>query len=124
MIINLSQTCGNSPKNKFVQDYTVKLLSLDFNNLYSMSADKVKILIPDRGLIKGKSNLIDVKKHLKVDIQLLTIVSSITHGKYGAVLCEISDDEKDYKVSIHYIFTNMKAELIEEAFVLIVEIKK
>lgn len=124
MKINLSSTCGNSPKNKFVQDYTVRLLSFDFDNLSNMSADNVKILIPDRGLIKGKSNLIDLKKYLKVDIKLLTIDSSISHGKYGAVLCEISDNEKDYKVSVHYIFKNMKAELIEEVFVLIVDIKR
>jgi 3-methyladenine DNA glycosylase Tag len=64
MKINLSPTCGNSPKNKFVQDYTVKLLSFDFDNLANMSAENVKILIPDRGLIQGKANLIDIKKYL------------------------------------------------------------
>lgn len=124
MKINLSSTCGNSPKNKFVQDYTVKLLSFDFDNLANMSVENVKILIPDRGLIKGKSNLIDIKKCLKTDIKVLTINSSISHGKYGAVLCEISDNEKDYKISVHYIFENMKAEFIEEAIVLIVEIAR
>jgi cobalamin biosynthesis Co2+ chelatase CbiK len=40
------------------------------------------------------------------------------------VLCEISDNEKDYKISVHYIFKNMKAELIEEVIILIVEIKR
>lgn len=124
MKINLSSTCGNSPKNKFVQDYTVNLLSFDFDNLSKMSADNVKILIPDRGLINGKSNLIDLRKYLSVDINLLTIESSISHGKYGAVFCEISDNEKDYKVSVHYTFKNLKAELIEEAFILIVGINR
>ena len=124
MKINLSPTCGNSPKNKFVQDYTVKLLSFDFDNLANMSVENVKILIPDRGLIMGKSNLIDIKKYLKTDIKVLTIDSSISHGKYGAVLCEISDNEKDYKISVHYIFENMKAEFIEEVIVLIVDIKR
>jgi len=122
MRINLSSTCGNSPKNEFVQDYTVKLLSFDFDNLADMSVENVKILIPDRGLIKGKSNLIDIKKYLNTDIKVLTIDSSISHGKHGAVLCEISDNEKNYKISVHYIFENMKAELIEEAIVLIAEI--
>lgn len=124
MKINLSSSCGNSPKNKFVQDYTVKLLSFDLDNLSNMSADNIRILIPDRGLIKGKSNLTHLKKYLNVDINLLTIESSISHGKYGAVLCEISDNEKDYKVSVHYLFKNMKAEIIEEAFVLIVDFLK
>ena len=123
MKINLSSTCGNSPKNKFVQDFTVKLLSFDFDNLANMSVENVKIFIPDRGLIEGRSNLGDIKKYLKTDIKVLTIDSAISHGKYGAVLCEISD-EKDYQVSIHYIFENIKAEFIEEAIVLIVEIKR
>ena len=124
MKINLSSTCGNSPKNKFVQDYTVKLLSFDFDNLANMSVENVKILIPDKGLIMGKSNLIEIKKYLKTDIEVLSIESSISHGKHGAVLCEIRDNEKDYKISVHYIFQNMKAEFIEEAIVLIVEIKR
>lgn len=124
MKINLSSTCGNSPKNKFVQDYTVKLLSFDFDNLANMSVENIKIFIPNRGLIKGKSNLIDVKKYLKTDSKVLTIETSISHGKYGAVLGEISDNEKAYQISIHYIFENMKAESIEEATVLIVEIKR
>jgi hypothetical protein len=122
MKINLSPTCGNSPKNKFVQDYTVKLLSFDFDNLANMSAEKVKILIPDRGLIQGKANLIDIKKYLITDMNVLTIDSAISHGKYGAVLCEISGNEKEYKISIHYVFENMKAELIKEAIVLMAEI--
>lgn len=124
MKINLSSTCGNSPKNKFVQDYTVKFLSFDFDNLANMSVENVKISIPDRGLIMGKTNLIDIKKYIKTDIKVLTIHSSISHGKYGALLCEISDNEKDYKISIHYTFKNMKAELIEEAIILMVEIKR
>lgn len=124
MIINLSSTCGNSPKNKFVQDYTIKLLSFDFDNLSKMSSNDIEILIPDRGLVKGKSNLLDIKNYLNFDIKLLTIDSSISHGKYGSVLCQISDNKNDYKVSIHYIFTNTKAEFIAEAFVLIVDIKK
>ncbi|HOW22369.1 MAG TPA: hypothetical protein PLV23_01925 [Sedimentibacter sp.] len=124
MKINLSSTCGNSPKNKFVQDFTVKLLSFDFDNLANMSVENVKILIPDRGLIEGRSNLGDIKKYLKTDIKVLTIDSAISHGKYGAVLCEVSDNEKDYKISVHYIFENIKAEFIEEAIVLIVEINR
>lgn len=124
MKINLSSTCGNSPKNKFVQDYTVKLLSFDFNDLANMSVENVKILIPDRGQITGKSNLIDIKRYLITDIKVLTIDSSISHGKYGAVLCEISGNKKDYKISIHYIFDNMKGEFIKEANILMVEIKK
>lgn len=124
MKINLRSTCSNSPKNKFVQDYTVKLLSFDFDNLANMSVENVKIFIPDRGLIEGRSNLVDIKKYLKTDIKVLTIDSAISHGKYGAVLCEISDNEKDYKISVHYIFENIKAEFIEEAIVLIVEINR
>lgn len=50
--------------------------------------------------------------------------SSITHGKYGAVLCEISDNEKAYKISVHYIFENTKAERIEDAIILMAEIKR
>lgn len=124
MKIKLSSTCGNSPKNKFVQDYTVTLLSFDFDNLANMSAENIKISIPDRGLITGKSNLIDIKEYLKTDIEVLTINSSISHGKYGAALCEICENGKDYKISIHYIFENMKTELIEEAVIVIVEIKR
>lgn len=48
MKISLSSTCGNSPKNKFVQDYTVALLSFDFDNLKKMSSDNIKISIPDK----------------------------------------------------------------------------
>lgn len=123
MKIHLSSTCGNSPKNKLLENYTVKLFSFDFTELVEMSVEDIKLLIPDRALIQGKSNLLNFQKYFKIDIQTLTVESSISHGKYGAVLCEISDNEKDYKISVHYMFENMKATLIKEATVLIVEKK-
>lgn len=73
---------------------------------------------------KGKSNLVEIKECLKTDSEVLSIASSISHGKYGEVLCEISANEKDYKISVNYIFKNMKAELKVEAIILIVEIKR
>lgn len=93
MKINLSSTCGNSPKNTFVQDYTVKLLSFDFDQLTSMSTDDIEIVIPDKGSIKGKQHLTNLKNYFMKDIAVLTIDSSISHGKFGAALCEISNSE-------------------------------
>lgn len=122
MRINLSSTCGNSPKNKFVEDYTLALLSFDFDNLKKMSTDNIKISIPDRTLIEGQAKLTDIKNYIKTDIEEITIDSSISHGKYGCALSEISDKKSSYKISFHYIFKNMKAELIEEATILMVEI--
>ncbi|AEB28878.1 hypothetical protein CAR_c01270 [Carnobacterium sp. 17-4] len=124
MKINLSSTCGNSPKNTFVQDYTVKLLSFDFDQLASMSTDGIEIVIPDKGSIKGKQHLTDLKNYFMEDIAVLTIDSSISHGKYGAALCEISNSEESYKISFDYTFNNLKAELIKDVIILIVKKKK
>lgn len=123
MKINLSSTCDNSPKNKFVQDYTVALLSFDFDKLRKMSADKIEISIPDKALINEKSNITNIQKYLKNDIKEITIDSSISHGKYGCALSEIRDKSKRYKISIHIIFKNIKADLVENVTILIVEIK-
>ncbi len=123
MKINLNETCGNSPKNTFVQDYTVMLLSLDYDYLANKSVENVKIMIPDRGLIEGKSNLFALEKWLPTDFEVLTIETAISHGKSGAAHCIMRNNNKDYMISVHYIFQNLKAQLIEEAVILIVEIK-
>lgn len=122
MKINLSSTCDNSPKNKFVQDYAVALLSFDFDKLRKMSADNIEISIPDRALINEKSNIENIQKYLEADIEEITINSSISHGKYGCALSEIRDKNKSYKISVHCIFKNMKADLVENVNILIVEI--
>ena len=121
MKINLSPTCANSPKNKFAQDFTIKLLSFNFHDLNSMAVDNISLFIPDQASIQGKATLKDFMKYLDLEIQVLSIISSISHGKYAAVLAEFSDGEKDYMISIHYLFENNKAKLIDSATILIVE---
>lgn len=85
MKIIRSGECGNSPKNKFVEDYTLALIEKDID--YIVKHSTTDIIIPTIDLPKCKE---------------LVIVFAISHGRYGSALCRCDD----LSISFSYHFKN------------------
>lgn len=84
--LKLSADCGNSPKNKFVEQVTVALLLGDRATLERMLSDDLRWEQVGDERTLGKAELLE-GKHLPVgeSLAVLEIEHVLTHGKVGAV---------------------------------------
>ncbi|NLD17434.1 MAG: hypothetical protein GX666_07630 [Tissierellia bacterium] len=99
MKIIVTGTCGNSPKNKFVEDFTTALLENDGAFLNEYKDDDVDI-----------PNLIKIQECGTVEY-----IYAISHGRAGNLLCKCLDNGIYF--SFNYQFTNTKGEKIKEVIV-------
>ena len=82
-----SSDCGNSPKNKFVEDLEVAFAQRDTGFLLDSIADDIRWNIVGETPIRGKDALKEAIESIPQDCEVteITINHVVTHGKVGAV---------------------------------------
>lgn len=108
-----SNNCKNSPKNKFIEDYSIALLSNELP----------KVNYPNILIISGThyETVADIETYFKsvtLDYDCVLCKNSITHGKHGTFLGLLSKDNESKFVSIHYDFTSVKGNKIEKVTII------
>jgi hypothetical protein len=84
--IIISEDCGNSPKNIFVQDITIAFAKGDSKFIAGKVTDDFRWNIIGDQLIEGKDRIAEALDEIKKDsVEVLTIRHIATHGKAGAV---------------------------------------
>lgn len=84
--IIVSEDCGNSPKNIFVQELTIAFAKGDAKFILGNVTDDIRWNIVGNRLIQGKNDLAEALKRMKNDkVVELAIHHVATHGKAGAV---------------------------------------
>ena len=82
-----SPDCGNSPKNKFVEDLEVAFAQRDTDFLLDSVADDIQWNIVGETTIRGKDALKETLERIPQDCEVtkITIDHVVTHGKVRAV---------------------------------------
>jgi len=82
--IIISEDCGNSPKNIFVQKLTIALASSAVNSVLNHVTDDIRWDVVGDKVIQGKDHLAEALDKAE-KVMELTIYHVATHGKAGAV---------------------------------------
>lgn len=102
-----SGKCGNSPKNAFVEDFAIWLMTADKGNLTaSLSPDGAFWANENQPLIERLSNIQPIK---------ITIFDAISHGRVGAARGELITPGGHREFSVFLEFQNTKAERVNSA---------
>jgi hypothetical protein len=84
--IIVSEDCGNSPKNIFLQNLTIAFASGDKGSILDGVTDDVRWRIIGGKLIQGKDAFAQALENLGDDtVEELTIHHVVSHGRAGAV---------------------------------------
>ena len=121
----LSEDCGNSPKNVFVQEITIALAKGDSKFILESMTEDAHWNILGHQHIQEKEPLVEVLKLSKLGkVTQLTIQHVATHGKAGAVngIKELADG-KTFGFCDVYEFGNSKGTLVREITTYQIEIK-
>jgi hypothetical protein len=106
-----STGCGNSPKNKFVEDLEVAFAQCDTGFLLDSVADDIHWNIVGETPIRGKDALKEAIDSIPQDCEVteITINHVVTHGKVGAVNGIIKrKNDRTYDFCSVYEFCNTK----------------
>ncbi|MBC1490164.1 hypothetical protein HCJ52_14150 [Listeria sp. FSL L7-1485] len=113
MKIISTNNCDNSPKNNFIETYSIHLLTKNLKELQLTSASSISIILPGGLEI---DNLIDLKKwDLEVDTVLP--VAAASHGKQAFFLALLTQENKERYLTIYYEFKTFKADKINKVIV-------
>jgi len=82
--VKRSDDCGNSPKNAFVEDFTIALATRDGDGVAARVSDDVRLNVVGRAPIVGKDAVMDALDAM-APVVTLTIARVLTHGRTGAV---------------------------------------
>ncbi|MGM0126318.1 hypothetical protein IGI37_003747 [Enterococcus sp. AZ194] len=104
-----SQTCGNSPKNQFVETYSIHLLTKNQNELNNLTDSAIMIQLPNGPVINSLTDL----DQLELAFETLTCLVSIAHGRHGSFLGAIRQKDSEKLIAVHYEFKTLKADKIK-----------
>jgi len=112
----ISEDCGNSPKNIFVQELTIALAKGDLKFALNSVTDDIRWNIVGDKAIQGKDRFAEALEAKKNDKAVeLNIHHIATHGKTGAVDGRIKFKNKKSNAFCHvYEFSNAKGIAIKE----------
>src|SRR5215204_1279225 len=112
----VSEDCGNSPKNIFLQNLTIAFAKSDAKFILGNITDDIHWnLVGDR-LIQGKANFAEALEQLKLNQTVELIINHVaTHGKAGAINGTIkSKNGRTYSFCDVYEFSNAKGDRVKE----------
>lgn len=123
--IIVSEDCGNSPKNIFIEKLTAAFAKRDVKFILGKVADEIRWNIVGEKLIEGKDNFAAALERMKAEkVAELTIRHITTHGKAGAVDgTAILEDGKIRAFCDVYEFNGAKAIAVREITTYVIEIK-
>lgn len=114
--VTISEDCGNSPKNLFVQELTIALVKGDVKSIFDRVTDGIQWTIVGDKVVQGKGRFANVLEKGRKDTAVqLTIHRIATHGKTGVVEGKItSKSGTTYAFCDIYEFNNAKGTSIKE----------
>jgi hypothetical protein len=119
----ISEDCGNSPKNIFIQKLTIAFAKGDARFILGSITDDIRWNIVGNTLIEGKAKVAETLKRLETATEL-TIDHIATHGKAGAVNgTRKLTSEKVFGFCDVYTFSNAKGSAIKEITSYVIELK-
>ena len=123
--IVISEDCGNSPKNTFVQKLTIALASADAKFILDNVTDDIHWNIVGDELIQGKDNIARALGQRKNDqAAMLKIQHIATHGKAGTVNgTRTSKKGKTLGFCNVYEFKDSRASSVKEITSYVIETK-
>jgi hypothetical protein len=81
----ISEDCGNSPKNMFVEKLVIAIAKADSKFMYANITDDIRWTFIGGRLIEGRTNFVEAFEQMKKNKVLeLSIEHIATHGKAGA----------------------------------------
>ncbi len=122
--IIVSEDCGNSPKNIFIEKITVAFAKRDVRFILGNVTDDIHWNIVGDDLIEGKADFAKELERMKNEkIAELTIRHIATHGKAGAVDgTVILEDGKTRAFCDVYEFHGAKATAVKEITSYVIDI--
>jgi len=123
--VNINKDCGNSPKNLLLQRMTVAFAEGDVDTILEVVAEDFCWNKIGEKLIQGKINLIKELAHFNLtNVEELTILHALTHGKAGAVDGRIKyTNGKMAAFCDVYEFTSAKGTRVKEIISFVIELK-
>jgi hypothetical protein len=121
----VSEDCGNSPKNLFIQALTIAFAKGDSKFILRNVTDDIRWNIIGDPLIEGKDRFAEALNEIrKGDVEVLTIRHIATHGKAGAVDgTRRMENGKLRAFCDVYEFSNSKGSAVKEITSYIIDIK-
>ena len=123
--VMISEDCGNSPKNIFVQELTIAFAQGDTKFILSNVTDDVRWNMVGDRLIEGTEKIIEMLEQMKNEKPAeLTIHHIATHGKAGAADGRLKfKNGKTVAYCNVYEFGNTKGKNVKEIISYEIEIK-
>src|SRR5688572_23761904 len=121
----ISEDCGNSPKNIFVQELTIAFAKGDTKFIQSNVTEDVRWNMVGDRIIEGKEKIIEMLEKMKDDKAVeLNIRHIATHGKAGAADGSIKFKNGNTVAYCNvYEFSNTKGTSVKEITSYEIEIK-
>ena len=112
-----SKDCGNSPKNKFVEELEIALAKRDVEFLLNSVTDDIHWNIVGQKSVRGRDAFLEALKRIPrpSEVTEIFIKHVVTHGKAGSVngVCRRKDG-KTYGFCTVYEFGNAKGANVRE----------
>jgi len=121
----VSEDCGNSPKNLFLQKLTIAFAKRDTKFILESVTDDIRWNILSDNLIEGKDNFAKALENLEKDTTMeISIQHIATHGKAGFVdgITQLKNG-KTYAYCDAYTFNNTKGTTVREITSYLIVIK-
>lgn len=107
-----SRNCGNSPKQKFAEDYTIALLGRNRTYLAEHSAEGVVCRFQGNKRVAGLAALLEA---VPDNPKAITIHNVITHGKVGSSNASLEAKGSELvEFAFFFLFENAKGTSISE----------
>jgi hypothetical protein len=123
--IIVSEDCGNSPKNLFIEKLTAAFAKRDAKFILGNVTDDIRWNIVGDTLIEGKDNFGEALERMKNEkVAELSIRHIATHGKAGAVDgTVILEDGKTRAFCDVYEFNGAKGTAVKEITSYVIDIR-
>lgn len=94
--------CGNSPKNKFVEDFTAALIEEDSEFIKEFTGEDFEF----------PPGILENEQEYRIEF-----IFAISHGKFGSLLRNVTGSDKTFYLNFSYIFSNTKGSKINKVYI-------
>jgi hypothetical protein len=121
----VSEGCGNSPKNTFVEKLVIAIAKGDSKFMFASITEDIRWNFVGGRLIEGRENFVEAFEQMKKNKALeLSIDHIATHGKSGAADGKIKmESGKTFGFCDVFEFNGVKAQGIRSITSYVIEIK-
>lgn len=105
--IHRSKDCGNSPKQKLLQDFAIAIARTDFKTIQHLTTEDVVWHQSGRAVRKGQNSVLTAVKALG-PVEAIEVSDVISHGRKGAVRGKFAIAGKSRSFSHFIEFANTK----------------